>query len=74
MQDLGGLLSSSCTEESHGHGTVKSSYLSDLGHQNYCVFSLWLLCMTEEDTSLAALQTDSSRVVDIQLCVPLHAA
>lgn len=57
MQDLGGLLSSSCTEESHGRGTVKNSYLSDLRHQDHCLFSLWLLCVTEEDTSLAALQT-----------------
>ena len=57
MRDLGGLLSSSCTEESHGRGTVKDSYLSDLRHQNDRVLSLWLLCVTEEDTSLAALQT-----------------
>ena len=56
MQDLGGLLSSSCSEESHHHGTVKDSCLSDLRHQNNCVFSLWLLCVTEEDTSLAVLQ------------------
>lgn len=57
MPDLGGLLSSSCTEESHGRGTVKDSYLSDLRRQNDRVLSLWLLCVTEEDTSLAALQT-----------------
>lgn len=66
MQHLGGLLSSGCTEESHGHGTVKDSYLSDLSHQVHCLFSLVSL---QDRGHKPRCSPRGSWVVDIQLCV-----
>lgn len=67
MQDLGGLLSSSCTDESHGHGTVKDSYLSDLRHQHHCLSSL--ASLHDRGGHKPCCSPGGSRVVDIQLCV-----
>lgn len=66
MQDLGGLLSSSCTDESHGHGTIKDSYLSDPRHQHHCLSSLAPL--HDRGGHKPCCSPGGSRVVDIQLC------